>query len=72
MNYRGYIVKTNPRSPNLVLVVTEGKGGKIPKVLEGSFTSFMAAKIVIDMYLDRPIARRSKNDGSQTDSEGTE
>lgn len=48
--YKGYILKNAPNSPSLLTVATEGRGGKIPKVLEGLFTSHNTAKQAIDFY----------------------
>ena len=72
ITYRGYILKHNIRSPNLIQVVTEGRGGKIPKVLEGSFTSHGSAKKIIDQYLEKQPTRRSIKNASETNSEGAD
>ena len=51
MNYRGYIISSDPISPTLYSVATEGRGGRIPSVLEGRFTSAQWVKNQIDAYL---------------------
>jgi hypothetical protein len=50
--YRGYQIKPSPTMPSHYIVVTEGKGGKIPNVLQGMFTNRTIPKGIIDMYLD--------------------
>lgn len=52
MNYRGYLINTDPIAPTLYTVATEGRGGKIPRVLEGRFTTVQWVKGLIDNYLD--------------------
>lgn len=52
INYRGYIISPDPASPSLYSVATEGRGGKIPKILEGRFTSVSWVRGLIDNYLD--------------------
>lgn len=49
--HRGYQVKPSPSSPYCSLIVTDGKGGKIPNVLNGLFTSPTLAIQAIDNYL---------------------
>lgn len=50
--YRGYQVKASPQNPTSLIVVTDGKGGKIPSVLDGMYTSFNIAQRAIDTYLN--------------------
>lgn len=50
--YRGYQIKPAPHAPNTLIVVTDGKGGKIPSVLDGMYTQSHLAKRDIDLYLD--------------------
>lgn len=50
--HNGYQIKPFPSSPALSLIVTDGKGGKIPNVLAGLFTSPTLAMQAIDQYLD--------------------
>lgn len=63
--YKGFIIKINPLSPTLYTVAVEGRGGKIPRNLEGSFTSVATVIEIIDKYLDNKKGT-AKND-SQTD-----
>lgn len=63
MIYKGFIISQHPASPTLLRVATQGQGGKIPKVLSGVFTSHFIVKREIDLYLDRPVTRRSKSNG---------
>lgn len=53
INYKGYYVKTHPSFPGSFIIVTEGRGGKIPDAMKGLFTSIGTAKILIDSYTDR-------------------
>lgn len=58
--YKGYILSPNPFSPSLIKIAVEGQGGKIPKVLEGSFTSYGVAELEIDRYLEAMEVKRGK------------
>lgn len=49
--YRGYQVKPHKEQPTSYVIVTDGKGGSIPKSLEGLFTSRTIANNTIDHYL---------------------
>lgn len=51
VNYEGYQIKPHKEVPTNYIVVTSGKGGKIPDVLSGLFTSRAYAKAAIDTYL---------------------
>lgn len=51
-DYRGYEVRPHNNNPRLLLIVKPGKGGSIPKVLEGLFTDRRTAFEAIDLYLD--------------------
>lgn len=48
--YSTFIIKPDEKLPTLVRVVTSGRGGKIPSVLSGLFTSVEIAKTIIDRY----------------------
>lgn len=50
-SYEGYDIKPHKEVPTSYIVVTSGKGGKIPNVLDGMFTSRAVAKDKIDTYL---------------------
>lgn len=58
--HKGFYISPNPFSPSLVKVSTVGQGGKIPKILEGSFTSYGVAADLIDKYLDSLEVKRGK------------
>jgi hypothetical protein len=49
--YRGFQIKSSPQFPSSYICVTDGKGGKIPDVLGGLFTSAGIIKQKIDQYL---------------------
>ncbi len=49
--YKGYYIKPDKNTPNNCVIVTEGRGGKIPNVLDGLFTSIQIAMNAIDKYL---------------------
>jgi len=56
--HEGYIIKSYPRSPNLKIIVTSGKGGKIPKLLEGAHVSVGECVRLVDKYLrEKPNAK---------------
>jgi hypothetical protein len=52
IEYKGYQIKPNPQSPKTYLVATSGRGGKIPDVLSGMFTSVGVVKGIIDGYVE--------------------
>ena len=52
MNYRGYLIQTDPTFPTLYKAALAGQGGRIPVCLEGRFTSPREVQNVIDHYLD--------------------
>lgn len=52
MTYRGFILKADINMPNIIRVVTEGKGGRIPNLLSGMFSSRTEAIKRIDLYLE--------------------
>lgn len=51
VEYKGYDIKPHKEVPTNYIIVTSGKGGKIPAVMEGLFTTRVYAKDVIDKYL---------------------
>lgn len=61
--YKGYIVKSDKTFPALLTVSTAGRGGKIPSVMEGLFTSFGDIKQVIDVYTEGKDADKEKRQG---------
>lgn len=51
--YKGYDIKPHKEVPTCYIVVTSGKGGKIPDVLSGLFTTRAFAMEQIDRYLEQ-------------------
>ncbi len=49
--HEGYQIKPHKEVPTCYIVVTDGKGGKIPDVLSGLFTTPEFAKAEINRYL---------------------
>lgn len=66
--YRGYQIKPHPQNPISLIVVTDGKGGKIPSVLEGMYTDRRYAMNVIDKYLESK-PNKDKGNGKQSNQE---
>lgn len=66
MIYKGYIIKSHPLSPSLLSVAVEGRGGKIPAVLEGLFTSQHYVTQIIDNYLETKGGKASVREASAT------
>lgn len=50
-SYQGYYIKPHREHPKSYVIVTEGRGGKIPDIMTGMFTDRKVAKSVIDFYL---------------------
>lgn len=61
-HYQGYDVKPHKEHPYCYIIVTSGKGGKIPDVLGGMFTSPAIAMTEIDKYLASKPVKESKDD----------
>ena len=55
--HKGYQVKPHTLTPNNYIVVTDGKGGKIPDCLTGMYTTPTLATYAIDLYLDSKIKK---------------
>lgn len=56
VQYKGYDIKAHSVLPTSYIIVTSGKGGKIPAVLEGMFTHPTICKSRIDAYLvNKPV-----------------
>lgn len=64
--YKGYQIKPHKAVPTAYVVVTDGKGGKIPDVLAGMYTAPVIAKQAIDKYLDSKPEKELKN-GKEVD-----
>lgn len=59
--YKGYQVKPHSIYPAHYIIVTDGKGGKIPDVLSGMFTKTDIATIAIDKYLETKASKDKTN-----------
>lgn len=55
--YRGYIISADSAFPSLLSVAVEGRGGKIPNVLSGRFTSHREVTNLVDHYLEQSEAK---------------
>lgn len=62
MQYRGYLIKPLGTGPRCYTIATEGRGGKIPAVMEGLFTSTGIATQIIDTYLKSKEGNSKSND----------
>lgn len=51
IEYENYQIKPCKESPTLYIIVTAGRGGKIPDILSGMYTTTGLAKLAIDGYL---------------------
>lgn len=51
ITHNGYIIKPVKSTPSQYHIVTEGRGGKIPLALDGTFTTKEIAMKFIDLYL---------------------
>lgn len=60
--YRDYQIKPYKAAPSNYIVVTAGRGGKIPDVLGGLFTTYSKAMQFIDQYLDNKPVKDISND----------
>lgn len=68
--YEGYQIKQSKQMPTLYVIVTDGKGGKIPDVLSGMFTSTPIAKQEIDNYLLTKPKPKGRENAGQDGAEG--
>lgn len=53
MEYKGYLIKPSKENSNSYSIATAGRGGKIPDVMGGVFTSVGWAKSVVDTYTEQ-------------------
>lgn len=70
VEHRGYLIKAYKESPSCYAVVTAGKGGKIPDILSGLYTSRDLAKAAIDLYLSTKPNKEVAN-GNITNQTGS-
>lgn len=59
--YKGYQIKPFKAVPSVLIIVTDGKGGKIPDILSGMYTSPVVAKLAIDQYLEKKPKKETEN-----------
>lgn len=58
--YKDYYIQPHKEHPSSYVIVTAGKGGKIPNCLSGMYTTRTIAKVDIDLYLNsKPIKDKS-------------
>lgn len=67
--YEGYQIKASKEHPTLKIVVTDGRGGKVPDVLSGMYTSDIFAMRDIDYYLAmKPRKEKNAETGDKSGS----
>lgn len=65
--HKGYYVQPHKDHPTCYVVVTTGKGGKIPDCLSGMFTARSVAVRGIDTYVNsRPIKEKNSGETLET------
>lgn len=52
MKYKEYEIRPHLNNPRSLIIVSPGRGGKIPKILEGMFTDRGTAMRAIDAYIE--------------------
>ena len=62
MKYKGYLITPSTTGAKCYSIATEGRGGKIPDVMSGVFTSTGAAMQVVDLYLESKEKKVKKDD----------
>lgn len=60
--FQGYQIKPSKEAPSSYVIVTDGKGGKIPDVLSGLFTTRTIAMEAIEKYLATKQKKEEVND----------
>lgn len=60
--YKDYYIKPHKEHPTCYIIVTTGRGGKIPDCLSGMFTTRTLAKLEIDSYLENKSVKDKKDD----------
>lgn len=60
--YKGYQIKPHKEFAMNLIIVTAGKGGKVPDVLSGLYTNVNVAKQEIDKYLESKPQKGKQND----------
>lgn len=59
--YKNYQIKPHKAIPTAYIIVTDGKGGKIPDILSGMYTAPVVAKLAIDQYVDKKPKKEAEN-----------
>jgi hypothetical protein len=62
IEYKGYQIKPHAQNPTNYIVVTAGKGGKIPDIMNGMFTHPTLIKKLIDAYQESKPPKDTTND----------
>lgn len=52
MEYKGYVIRPHLNNPRSLIIVQNGKAGKIPVMLQGLFTDRGLARQMIDLYTE--------------------
>ena len=69
--HKGFYVQPHKEHPTCYVVVTTGKGGRIPDILSGMFTTRTLAKYEIDSYLNsKPTKEKTNGEAVQATDEG--
>jgi len=68
--YKDYYIQPHKEHPTCYVIVTVGKGGKIPDILFGMYTTKTLAKSDIDKYLDSKPKKEENNDETLPKSRG--
>lgn len=62
MEYKNYLITPSSSGAKCYSIATAGRGGKIPDVMSGIFTSKGVAMQVIDTYLESKEKKVMTND----------
>lgn len=62
MVYKGYIISPASSGAKCYSIATEGRGGKIPDIMGGVFTSRGVAMQLIDAYVESKQKNVKSND----------
>jgi hypothetical protein len=65
MEYKGYLITPASTGAKCYSIATAGRGGKIPDVMQGVFTSTGVAMQTVDIYLDGK-EKKVKTDAEET------
>ena len=64
--YDKYVIRSNPKSPTLKYITPPGSG-KVPKELQGNYTSVTEAQIAINTY-NSMKPKKEVTDGNKADT----